>query len=169
MRPDFQMKMLRMTILSLLLSVGIMGVSYSLYTQRTDIRSRLAMGGMDVVFTDVHLEDDGTSAQPPAMADIVNGGKNIAITLCDAHPGDTACFTYELQNNGTVPVVYELDDGGGFLTVYPQSDRLEAGGGTGTGMIRIRVGDGMAPGESYSLSVVLNFQQVNAVERQILF
>jgi hypothetical protein len=147
MRPDFQIRTLRLMILSLLLSVGVMGASYALYTERTEIRSSLAMGGIDVVFTEVTPEDAGTSTQAAAAADIAGGGRSIVITLDGARPGDVFCFTYRLQNNGTVPVFCEPADGGGsgLLTVYPESDRLEAGGGTGTGLIRVRIGDDMAP------------------------
>lgn len=167
MRSGFQIRKLRILLLFLLLSVSVMGVSYSLYTARTDIRSSLTMGSMGVIFTDVYPEEGSLSGSFMAAADIGCGGKNIEIKLDGAHPGDSVSFIYTLQNNGTVPIVYELAGGSGLLKVYMQSDRLEAQGGTGMGVIRICVGEDMELGKSYDLSVVLNFRQVNAVKWQI--
>lgn len=168
MRFDFKIKPIRIAVFVLLLAVGICGVSYSLYSERTYFDSRLEMGDVDVVFSDLYIADECLADSQTVTANIANNGKSIDITFFDAHPGNCVTFFYEVQNNGTVPVIYELDDSGGkgFLKVCADSDRLEAGG-TGTGKIRIRVGEDLEAGESCSPLIVLNFQQVDVVKKQI--
>jgi len=165
---DQKTKPMRIIALVLLLAVGICGASYSLYSERTMIGGRLGMGDVDVIFSDIYIADESAAYSQTVTANIADNGKNIDITFCDAHPGNCVTFFYEVQNKGTVPVVYELDDGGGnrFLKVYADSDRLEAGG-TGTGMIRVWVGEELAAGESCNPSIVLNFRQADVEKRQI--
>ncbi|NCC69273.1 MAG: hypothetical protein EOM14_13970, partial [Clostridia bacterium] len=150
MRFELQMKPIRIIAFVLLLAVGFCGVSYSLYSERTTIGSRLGMGDVDVVFSNVYIADESLAYSQSVTANIVDYGKSIDITFFDAHPGSCVTFFYEVQNNGTVPVLYELDDSGGkeFLEVYAESDRLEAGGGTGMGMIRMWVGEDLEAGQS---------------------
>ena len=160
----FPIKFIRILLASLLLPVGIFGISYSLFSNITDISSNVSTGNIDVIFSDVHIIDNSSSSPSPE-ANIENNGKNIAINIENALPGDTVTFYYAVRNNGTVPVVYELSDfsGGGILNISADNNYICAGGGTGQGNINVAIGNDVQPNERFDLYLELNFQQAIVV------
>ena len=157
-------RLIRFLLALFLLPVGIFGISYSLFSSMTDISSSVSTGNIDVIFSDVHITDNSSSSPSPE-ADIENNGKSIAINIEKVLPGDTVTFYYEVRNNGTVPVVYELSNFGGesIMNISADNNYICAGGGTGKGNIRIAIGDDAQPNECFDLYLELNFQQAIVV------
>lgn len=158
-------RLIKGLLIPLILFSGFVGVSYSFFTERTDIGNRLSMGDINVVFSDLYISESSPGSFGISDARIVNSGKNIDITIADALPGYFTCICFEVKNIGTVPVVYELSNigGDGIMSVSAGSGCIYAGG-TSQGQINISVGN--PSGESTSLYLELNFQQAIVEKKQ---
>ena len=129
-----------------------------------------SMGNIDVIFSNLCIAQDGTT-DPSCVtqADITDNGKSIKVNICGANPGCTATINYEITNNGTVPVIYQLEqpysgaDSPVRIEVCESSDCISGNGGKAQGKIIITTDGDIEPGCSYNLSTGLNFQQA-AVE-----
>lgn len=160
------LKMISFLFLSIIISVGLIGVSYSFFTGVNEFDTKATMGNIDVIFSDVNVVSGGTAdASCTAEARIVNSGKNLEINIENAYAGYTSTINYEVTNNGTVPAVYQLKQSYGEednpiqLIVY-QSDRYIRGeGGQARGQIIVTVGENIEACDSRSLYTELNFQQ----------
>jgi hypothetical protein len=156
-------RLIRILLIPLMLFAGAIGVSYSLYTDRIDIDAKASMGRLDVVFSDLYISESSPASYGSIDPKITEGEKSIEINITDAVPGCYACICFEVKNNGTVPVFYELADsgGGGILSVSADSGCLYAGGGTANGQINILVSGSDEQNEIRGLNFVLNFRQAD--------
>ena len=167
MRPvRFLTKLISLVLSSIVLSVGIMGVSYSYFTGANRINSNVSMGNIDVVFSNIEILPD--SASDPSCitkARIADNGKSIEINIENARPGCTSIISYEVTNNGTVPVVYELKQASAegqspvSLNICASSCYIKRNGGQAWGQIVVTVGGNTDGLSSYGLDTELNFQQ----------
>jgi hypothetical protein len=162
----FLFKLISAVLFSVIMSVGIIGVSYSNLTATQTISSSASMGNIDVVFSNLSIVQDCTS-NPSCVteAKIVDNGKHIEINIGNAYPGFTETINYEVTNNGTVPLIYKVNPPSGNtgapvqLTINENSDYICGNGGQALGKIIITVGDNAGQSKSYSLYTELNFQQ----------
>ncbi len=149
-------------LLLLLFVTGMLGASYSLFSEREQICSRLTAGNMDLVFSELYIEEKGLAPSGHPVAEVRNHGRSIGLHLEDAVPGYSVCISFELLNRGTVPVVFVPETrGDDLLHVTLDPHRLDAGE-TAPGQITITVGSDLEPGHSYDCSEMLYFQQVDA-------
>jgi hypothetical protein len=149
-------------LLLLLFVAGMLGASYSLYSGREQICSSLSAGNMDLVFSDLYIEEKGPAPSGHPVAVIRHQGKSIGFHLEDAAPGYSAHIFFELQNRGSIPVVFVPEAcGDDLLRVTLDSDCLEAGEAA-RGQITITVGSDMEPGQSYDCFEMLRFEQADA-------
>ena len=162
----FLIKLISFVLSAVVLSVGIMGVSYSYFTGLNRISSDVSMGNIDVVFSNIEVVPD-SAADPSCTtnARIADNGKRIEIYIENARPGFTSLISYEVTNNGTVPVVYELKQAGQeeqcpvSLNICASSCYIKRNGGQAWGQIVVTVGDNIDGLRSYGLDTELNFQQ----------
>jgi len=161
----FLLKLISSALLSVILSVGVIGVSYSYFTDTQTISSSASMGNIDVVFTGLNVCQ--VNAEDPACvtdAQIADNGKHIEINIENASPGYTSTINYEVTNNGTVPVAYQLNSSGGAegpvqLNVSGNNDYICGNGGKSQGQINVKVSNDIGDCKSYTLCTELNFQQ----------
>jgi len=158
-------KSMRILLVLLLLPVGMIGISYSGFNGLTQFNHCVSTGNMDVVFSDLNLIE-GASSPCSANAEIMKEGKWIEINIEDAVPGYSATFSYEVSNNGTVPVIYELDELGEneMITISSDERFIAPEGGKAQGQIKISLADDALSSEDYALDLMLTFQQA-VVER----
>ena len=164
----FLIKLISFVLSSIVLSVGIMGVSYSFFTGTSRISSKASMGNIDVVFSDIDIICDG-SADPSCItnARIAGNGKCIELNIENAYPGYTATIIYEVTNKGTVPVEYELKQpltaelSPVSLDICANTDYIKRNGGRAWGQIIVTVSGGIDGCSSCGLETELSFQQSN--------
>lgn len=162
----FLYKLISAALISVILSVGVVGVSYSNLNTIQTISSSASMGNIDVVFSNLSVVQD-SSTDPSCVTDakIVDNGKHIEINIGNASPKSTVKINYEVTNNGTVPLVYKVNPPSGNteapvqIDINENSDYICGNGGQASGQIIITVGDDVGQCESYSLYTELNFQQ----------
>ena len=160
------LKMISFLFLSIIISVGLIGVSYSFFTGANEFDTKATMGDIDVVFSNLNVVLAST-ADPSCTteAQIVNGGKNLQIDIQNAYAGYTSTINYEVTNKGTVPVVYQLkqpygeEDNPIQLNVYQSDEYIRGEGGQARGQIIVTVGENIEACDSRSLYTELNFQQ----------
>lgn len=162
----FLFKLISAVLFSVILSVGIIGVSYSNLTATQTISSSASMGNINVVFSNLSIVKDSlTDPSCVTEAKIIDNGKHIEINIGNAYPGFTETINYEVTNNGTVPLVYEVNPPSGNtgapvqINIIENGDYICGSGGQALGQIIITVGDNAAQCKSYSLYTELNFQQ----------
>jgi len=162
----FLTKLISFVLSAVVLSIGIMGVSYSYFTGVNRISSDVSMGSIDVIFSNIEVVPD-SAADPSCTtkARIADNGKRIEIDIENARPGGTSVISYEVTNNGTVPVVYELkpsiveEQSPVSLNICASSCCIKENGGQAWGQIVVTVGDSIDGLRSYDLDTELNFQQ----------
>lgn len=150
----------------IILSVGIIGVSYAYFNAPNNISSKISLGDIDVVFSGLYI-DPGSAADTACVTEaaIVDSGKYIEINIINAYPGYTSTIFYEVTNNGSVPVAYELkqpyaDSGSPVkLDTSENVQYIRRNGGKSQGQIIVTVGDDDDLSGSYGLYTELNFQQ----------
>lgn len=162
----FLFKLIGTALFSVIISVGIIGVSYSYFTATQTFRTDASMGNIDVVFSNLSIVPDSTiSPSCVTEAKIVDGGKHIEINIENAYPGLTEAINYEVTNNGTVPLVFQVTPPSGNadapvqININENDDYIKGNGGQATGQIIVKVGDNTGESKSYSLYTELNFQQ----------
>lgn len=160
------LKMISFLFLSTIISVGLIGVSYSFFTGLNQFKIDAAMGDIDVVFSNLNIVSDNTAESScTTEARIVDSGKNLQIDIQNAYAGYTSTINYEVTNKGTVPVVYQLkrtcgeEDAPIQLNVYQSEEYLRGDGGQAWGQIIVTIGENIEACDSLSLYTELNFQQ----------
>lgn len=157
---------IKIFLIPLMLFVGLIGVSYSLYKDRLNIDSVVAMGDIDVIFSDLYIKESSPGSYGSIDVNMADSGKNIEINITDAMPGYFSLICFEVINNGTVPVLYQLDGSGGdgFISVSADPGCIYPGGDTAQGQININVGDYSEYSEGCTLYLELIFQQATVVK-----
>lgn len=160
------LKLLGFALMSIIISVGVIGVSYSYFTGTNEIISDVSMGDIDVVFSRINtIQGNQTDPSCVIEARIVDSGKNIEINIANAFAGYTATICYEVTNNGSVPVKYQIIQPYGMvdnpiqLNISENAEYIRRNGGKSQGQIIITVSDDIEACDNYCLYTELNFQQ----------
>ncbi|PKM73084.1 MAG: hypothetical protein CVU91_05820 [Firmicutes bacterium HGW-Firmicutes-16] len=163
---NFLPKLISAVIFTVVLSAGIIGVSYAYFNSANNIDSDAVMGDIDVVFSDIYIDQDSaTDSSCVTNARIVDNGKNIQINIDNAYPGYTSTIFYEVTNNGSVPVQYKVEqpyteeDNPVQLDIFENTEYIKRNGGKSQGQIIVAVSDGIGECSNYGLYTELNFQQ----------
>ncbi len=162
----FLPKLASVVLSAVILSTGLIGVSYAYYTNHSSILQRVTTGDIDVVFSDIWLVPD--DAQDPACtveAVITGSGKTLSIDVANAYPGFIAYINFEIMNKGSVPVgftlspVYAGADMPFEILVSGALDYIKRDGGKAYGQITLRAEDSPAESNGCHHNTELIFQQ----------
>lgn len=163
---NLPIKLISAVLSTVILSAGIIGVSYCYFNTANRIDSKASMGDIDVVFTSLQIDQE--SAMNPScitQARIVDNGKNIQIAIENAYPGYTSAIFYEVTNKGSVPVEYKVEqpyigvDNPVQLIIAENTEYIKRNGGKSQGQIIVTVSNDISESSSYGLYTELNFQQ----------
>ena len=160
------LKMISFLLISITLSVGLLGVSYSYFTGVNQFDTKATMGDIDVVISKLDVVSVNTNDPTcTTEASIVNRGKCIDINIKNACVGYTSTINYEITNKGTTPVVYKLkqpfncSDNPVQMDVNQNIEYIKGEGGQAWGQITVTVGETTGDVDNYCLSTELDFQQ----------
>ncbi len=161
------LKLINSLLAVAVVACGLLGGSYAYFSEVTSVRANTVMGSCDVSFAGVSVSGaEPGEASCIAQAYISENGKNIEFSIEEAYPGCEVSIEYEISNNGTVPVIYNLGQasGDGLVEISVISDtEYILPGGTANGRIIVTVMDTGETEEDCGINVALNFQQAAVV------
>jgi len=104
------MKKIGFIILAVVLTLGIIGVGYALWTQPLAVKANLSTGNLaatiDVSSTLTALDSAGGSVSSYATIakDINTTSTDLVVDIANAAPGDVFTVPWIITNTGTIPV-----------------------------------------------------------------
>lgn len=162
----FLPKLASVVLSAVILSTGLIGVSYAYYTNHSSVLQRVTTGDIDVVFSNTALVPDaGRDPACTVEANITGSGKTLAIDVANAYPGFTAYIDFEITNKGSVPVSFTLSPvyaGAGRpfeILVSGALDYIKRDGGKAYGQITLRAEELPAESNGWRHDTELIFQQ----------
>ncbi len=144
---------------------ALMGLGYAAWQDSLNIEGTVGTGNIDVAFTDCRLLTESDRSVTSATTKVSCTSKCLYIDIKDAYPGYNVWLEYEIVNNGSIPVKYEIgpcvQDERKISVVHKPLEVKVLDGGEGViGKMQVNVRD-VAWDSEYDFSLRLDFKQWN--------
>ncbi len=150
----------------LTLALSLIGLSVAAWQDGLSATATTATGDINPVFTDCDIKYEYGTGDAYASFN----GKTLSIEIEEAKPGYTVTFEYEVENQGSVPVVFDVVLDYSTLGIEvtntpPPKSVLEKDGDSVVGYVTVTVGENVEPGSYYDgIGLVLSFKQWNLTD-----
>lgn len=102
------MKKIGLIALIVILSLGIIGVGYALWSQTLHINGTVTAATFDVNFASTGTDPTAPVGTGGAASATIVAGKTVNIVIANAYPQWTGVWTLTVTNNGSIPVIFAL-------------------------------------------------------------
>ncbi|HHX77245.1 MAG TPA: hypothetical protein GX697_02715 [Firmicutes bacterium] len=146
---------------------SLMGLGYAAWQDSLNVEGTVGTGNIDVAFADCWLLDEACRNETPAATKVSCTSKCLYIDITGAYPGYNVWLGYEIVNNGSMPVKYEIGPYVGnkkqvlVINRPPEASVLDSGK-SAVGKMQVIVRD-VAWDSEYNFSLRLDFRQWNLI------